>query len=178
MKKPDTAPAEAGQHQGRTTLAAFQIAPAIDGADLADVARLFAAYVASLGVDLTYQDFAGELARLPGQYGPPDGALLIARDADGLAIGCVALRPFAPEVVEMKRMYVAPEGRGLGLGRGLLQAVLREARRLGAREILLDTLPELSAAIALYRSAGFTEIPPYYATPIERTIFFRLTLGG
>ncbi|HWJ73381.1 MAG TPA: GNAT family N-acetyltransferase [Kaistia sp.] len=156
----------------------FHIATAETPADLAAIARLFSAYGASLGIDLTYQDFAGELARLPGQYGPPDGALLLARDADGLALGCVALRPFAPGVVEMKRMYVAPEGRGLGLGRALLEAVLGEARRLGAREIVLDTLPELIAAIALYSSAGFKEIPPYYATPIERTIFFRLALGS
>ncbi|MBZ9937639.1 GNAT family N-acetyltransferase [Mesorhizobium sp. BR1-1-16] len=156
----------------------FEIVTARKPAELADVARLFVAYAASLGIDLAYQDFSGELAGLPGQYGPPDGALLLARDADGLALGCVALRPFAPDVVEMKRMYVAPAGRGLGLGRALLDAILVEARKLGAREIVLDTLPELAAAIALYRSAGFEEIPPYYKTPIERTIFFRLKLGA
>ncbi len=154
----------------------FAIAPAATAADIADAARLFRAYAASLDIDLCFQNFDAELAGLPGQYGPPDGALLLARNEDRMAVGCVALRAFAEGAVEMKRMYVAPEGRGQMLGRALLDAAIAEARRLGAGEILLDTLPELSAAIALYRSAGAEEIAPYYETPIERTIFFRLEL--
>ena len=154
------------------------IATARTADDIDDVRRLFAAYAEGLGIDLDYQDFVGELAGLPGPYGPPGGALLIARGADGAARGCVALRSFAPGTVEMKRMYVAPEARGMGLGHALLAAILDEARRLGAREIVLDTLPELGAAIALYRAAGFEPIPAYYETPIERTLFFRLPLGA
>lgn len=154
----------------------FRIATAASADDIAAMAGLFRAYAAALDIDLTYQDFEGELAGLPGQYGPPGGALLLARGADGTALGCVALRPFDDGRVEMKRMYVAPEGRGLGLGRALLEAAIAAARSIGAKAILLDTLPELTAAIALYRSAGFEEVPAYYATPVARTIFFRLGL--
>lgn len=154
----------------------FTIAAALTHEDLTAVARLFAAYATALDVDLTYQDFAGELAGLPGHYGPPGGALFLARDGEGTALGCVALRPFGEDMVEIKRMYVAPEGRGLGLGRALLSTVVEAARKLGAAHIVLDTLPELTAALALYRSAGFEEIAAYYETPVERTLFFRRTL--
>ncbi|WP_293386384.1 hypothetical protein [Phenylobacterium sp.] len=72
----------------------LEIAPAGSPADLADAARLFRDYAAGLSVDLAYQGFADELAGLPGAYGPPRGALLLARAAAGRAVGCIALRPW------------------------------------------------------------------------------------
>jgi GNAT superfamily N-acetyltransferase len=153
-----------------------RIAPAATADDLADAARLFAAYAAALDVDLGYQGFAAELAGLPGKYAPPAGALLLARDADGRPLGCVALRPLAAGVGEMKRLYVAPAARGLGLGRALVAAVVAEARRIGYREIRLDTLSTMADAMALYRRAGFAEIAPYYDTPVEGTRFFARSL--
>ena len=78
----------------------------------------------------------------------------------------------------MKRLYVAPEGRGLGVGRRLIDAVLAEARRIGYREMRLDTLPDMAAAIGLYRAAGFAPIPPYYPTPVAGTLFFARSLAG
>lgn len=157
--------------------APFLIAPARTAADLTAAARLFRAYAASLDIDLSYQDFAAELAGLPGKYAPPAGALLLARDPQGEALGCVALRPIAPEgCCEMKRLYVAPQGRGLGLGRALVDAILGEAVRIGHREMRLDTLPTMTAALALYRRAGFAPIARYYDTPVAGTIFLGRTL--
>lgn len=156
----------------------FTILPAASDDDLTAVARLFQAYGASLDVDLGYQDFAGELAGLPGKYAAPAGALLLARDPADEAIGCVGLRPLFEGVCEMKRLYVSPDGRGLGLGRALMQAVTDQARRRGYREMRLDTLPTMAAAQGLYRQAGFEEIPPYYDTPVAGTVFMRLTLAG
>jgi ribosomal protein S18 acetylase RimI-like enzyme len=147
----------------------FTIAPAI-APDIPDIARLFAAYEAHIGVDLSYQGFADEVAALPGKYAPPHGALLIARDREGRAIGCVALRAMNAHRCEMKRLFVAPDGRGLGLGRALAEAIIDEGRRLGYAEIRLDTLPTMRDAIALYRKLGFVSIEPYYAAP-EGTIF-------
>jgi ribosomal protein S18 acetylase RimI-like enzyme len=142
------------------------------------VAQLFAAYAAALGIDLGYQDFETELASLPGKYAPPFGALLLARDVAGRPVGCVALRSLADAgACEMKRLYVAPEGRGHGLGKGLLEAVLGEARQIGYREIRLDTLPTMIAAQALYRARGFEPIAPYYDTPVAGTAFLRLRLS-
>ena len=151
--------------------AAFTIGAARDAADVAAVAALFRAYADALPVDLGYQDFASELAALPGTYAAPMGALLLARAGDGTAIGCVGLRPLDDIRGEMKRLYVAPAARGLGLGRALMDAVLDEARRLGFREIRLDTLPTMTDAIAMYRRAGFTPIAPYYDGAPAGTLF-------
>ena len=146
------------------------IAPAT-AADLSDLARLFAQYQAHIGVDLSYQDFANEVAGLPGKYAPPAGSLLVARAGDGRAIGCVAMRPLDHDSCEMKRLFVTPEGRGLGLGRALVHAIIAEARQAGYTEIKLDTLPSMREAIELYRTLGFERAAPYYATAPAGTIF-------
>jgi ribosomal protein S18 acetylase RimI-like enzyme len=161
------------RHNQGMTDAAFRIETARSTADLAAITRLFEAYAASIGVDLAYQDFATELATLPGKYAPPAGTLLLARNAAGEPLGCIALRPIAPAgCCEMKRLYVVPAARGLRLGRALVDAVIREAERIGYAEMRLDTLPTMTEAIALYRAAGFAPIAPYYDTPIVGTLFF------
>lgn len=145
--------------------------------DLPAITSLFRAYAASLPIDLGYQGFDGELASLPGKYAPPTGALLIARDANGAALGCVAMRPLdEPGVCEMKRLYITPAGRGQGLGRHLARAIIEAARAAGHHEMRLDTLSTMHEAQALYRALGFTEIAAYYDTPIENTVFMSLKL--
>jgi ribosomal protein S18 acetylase RimI-like enzyme len=157
--------------------ASFHIAPVRSADDLAATIALFETYAASLGINLSYQNFVAEMAAMPGKYAPPKGELLLARDSSGNALGCVGLRPLPGDgTCEMKRLYVSPEGRGMGLGKALAEAVVDEARRIGYREMLLDTLPSLTAAIGLYERMGFRQIPAYYNTPIAGTLFFRLTL--
>ena len=156
----------------------YQIAPARSERDVEDVRALFQAYAAWLGLDLMYQGFADELAGLPGKYAPPGGALLLARSDEGVPAGCVGLRPLDRQgCCEMKRLYVAPEARGYGLGRALANAVISEAVRIGYREIMLDSLPKLEQATAMYRRMGFRPIPPYYDTPVVATLFFSKRLG-
>jgi ribosomal protein S18 acetylase RimI-like enzyme len=210
----------AGAAKSRTAL----ITPASLPTDLPDITQLFRAYAASLPIDLGYQGFDGELASLPGKYAPPAGALLIARDANGAALGCVAMRPLDPSppgegvslraaeadgrggsaeggkqqrqhpsrreasfatpsleregwsFCEMKRLYVAPAGRGQGLGKQLARAIIEAARAAGHHEMRLDTLASMHDAQALYRALGFVEIAPYYDTPIEGTVFMSLAL--
>ena len=153
------------------------IQPVADAADLADVIALFRAYAESLPVDLAYQGFEAEMAGMPGKYAPPRGVLLIARNAEGRAVACAALRPIEPDgTCEMKRLYVTAEGRGQGLGKRLVETLFSEARRIGYREMRLDTLPTMSEAIALYRRFGFTPMEAYYDTPIEGTLFMRKVL--
>jgi GNAT superfamily N-acetyltransferase len=157
----------------------FRIVPVRSAADLDAARQLFTAYADGLAVDLSYQDFGTELAALPGNYAPPQGALLLARGGTGEPIGCVALRPMEqPGCCEMKRLYVSPLARGLGLGRALVDAVTAEAVRIGYREMRLDTLPTMAAAIAIYRQAGFEPTEPYYDTPVAGTIFLARRLGG
>lgn len=157
--------------------AGFEIIPVRGAADLQAVADLFAAYAASLPIDLAYQDFAEELASLPGKYAPPAGELLLARGADGAALGCVGVRPLAEDGgCEMKRLYLRPEARGLGLGRALTEAVVAAARRAGYRDLRLDTLPSMRDAIGLYARIGFVETAPYYTPTPPGTVFMRLEL--
>jgi ribosomal protein S18 acetylase RimI-like enzyme len=144
--------------------------------DIEDIVRLFKEYESHIGVDLSYQDFASELSTLPGKYAPPGGQLLIARDARRRAIGCVAMRRLDTGRCEMKRLFVSPGGRGLGLGRTLACAIVEEAEKLGYAEIRLDTLPSMQAAIGLYRELGFIPIDPYYAGAPAGTIFMARAL--
>jgi len=154
---------------------AFTIAPARPS-DLDDIRALFRAYEASLAIDLCFQGFEEELASLPGKYAQPKGALLIARSPSGEALGCIALRPLEGEACEMKRLYVSPDARGLGLGAALVAAIMQQGRKAGYTAMRLDTLPSMTSAIKLYEAAGFAAIPRYYGTPIGETLFFEAGL--
>jgi|GEM_PF-978064 ribosomal protein S18 acetylase RimI-like enzyme len=136
----------------------FIIEPGFSERDGGAIVALLRQYEAGLGVSLCFQGFEAELAGLPGAYAPPRGQMLLARAPDdGRLIGLVALRsvPGAPDLCEMKRLYVSPSARALGLGRALALAIMEEARRLGYARMCLDTLPGMSEAQALYRSLGF-----------------------
>ncbi len=160
-----------------TQTPSFAIQHVQNAADLADVIRLFRAYAESLPIDLAYQGFEAEMAAMPGKYSAPKGVLLIARNGEGRAIACAALRPIEPAgTCEMKRLYVTAEGRGLGLGKRLVETLFDDARRIGYREMRLDTLPTMTEAIALYRRFGFAPMEAYYDTPIEGTLFMRKVL--
>jgi ribosomal protein S18 acetylase RimI-like enzyme len=154
----------------------FSIRPAV-AHEMAAVASLFRDYEAALGVDLAYQGFQAEVTSLPGLYAPPDGALLIAVSPPANPLGCVAVRKL-PEAgaCEMKRLYVAPSTRGMGLGQALAVAAIDAAKRAGYRTMCLDTLPPMVSAQGLYRSLGFEATPAYYNTPVPDTLFMRKTL--
>lgn len=144
--------------------------------DLEDVRILFGEYSRLVSEALCFQNFDQELEALPGLYAPPGGVLLIARDAEAAA-GCVALKQLDPVSGEMKRMYVRDTYRGTGLGRRLAVAVIEEARKRKYRRVVLDTLPKLAPAIALYRDLGFREIEPYLASPTPGAICFELRVS-
>ena len=147
----------------------------MDASESGDVRALLRAYAASLPFKLDFQDFDRELAELPGAYAPPRGALLVAR-VGGVPAGCVALRPFSDGVCELKRLFVRPEARGLGLGRRLATAIVSEARRIGYARMRLDTTPGMGTAQALYEELGFAETAPYRHNPVPGTRFLELVL--
>lgn len=148
----------------------FQLFSPATPEELDGVRRLFTAYSNELSVDLGFQNFEAELLSLPGPYLAPHGALRAIRRDEQLA-GCCAMRALSsvdyPNAAEMKRLYVAQEFRGFGLGRMLAEDILDLARRAGYSFILLDTLSDMEAARGLYEDLGFVEIPPYYHNPLE-----------
>lgn len=143
--------------------------------DVALARQLFVEYQEAIGVDLCFQGFRAEVAGLPGAYAPPRGRLLLAR-VDGRPAGCGALRPLPGDAAEMKRMWVRPAFRRLGLGRAVAEALLAAARAEGYARVRLDTLPSMAEAQALYRSLGFLAVPPYNDNPHPGAIHMELRL--
>jgi ribosomal protein S18 acetylase RimI-like enzyme len=151
------------------------VAPALTVHEIAEARLLFEQYAASLGFSLCFQDFDAELAGLPGAYAPPLGRLLLARVAGRLA-GCVALRPLRGGACEMKRLFVRPEFHGQRVGRRLAVAIIEEGRAAGYDRMRLDTVSSMTAAIALYASLGFHDIPAYTENPIDGARYMELEL--
>lgn len=145
--------------------------------EIEEVRRLFREYEADLGEDLCFQGFEQELANLPGKYAPPGGALLIAVH-ENRTVGCVGLRALADGVCEMKRLFVRPETRGLGLGRKLATQIIDVARSLGYTLMRLDTLARLTKAVQLYKTLGFRTTAPYYSNPLPGVVYLELNLSG
>jgi GNAT superfamily N-acetyltransferase len=148
---------------------------------LIDAAReILREYARALQVDLCFQNFDAELAKLPGDYAAPGGHLLLAF-VEGELAGCGALRAL-PDVdyanaCEMKRLYVRPAFRRFGLGRVLAQALMDEARRSGYSAMLLDTLDDMEAARGLYATLGFNPVAPYYFNPIAGAHYLKADLS-
>ncbi|HVE80397.1 MAG TPA: GNAT family N-acetyltransferase [Gemmatimonadaceae bacterium] len=163
-------------------MTAITLARATGADDVEAVRALFLEYAGAPGLDagfeecLAQQSFGAELAGLPGAYAPPRGALLLAR-ADGEPAGCVALKPLEPaSVCEMKRLFVRPAFRELGLGRRLVAAIMAAAADAGYTHMRLDTLPSMAAAQQLYRRLGFYDIPAYCENPVRGARFMEADL--
>lgn len=152
------------------------------GAELKQVRDLFRQYYQFLahehGLDISYQGIEEELSNLPGMFGPPRGRLIMAVSSEQ-AIGCAALRPIEERVCELKRMFVLPQFRGLGVGKALARKLIEDARTIGYERMRLDTGNFLTAAIQLYDSLGFQRIDPYHDVPEDVrkiAIFMELVL--
>lgn len=154
----------------------MRIVPAVSQSQLEEVKKLFQEYAAGLPFDLKFQGFEQEVKKLPGEYGPPTGSLLLAVDDKEVAYGCASLRKVDAKTCEMKRLYVRPPARKQGIGRQLAQAIIESGRGRGYERIVLDTTPHMKEAIDLYESLGFQRIPPYRKRNIKGAMFFELWL--
>jgi putative acetyltransferase len=139
------------------------------------VRELFREYADSLGIDLCFQHFDEELATLPGKYADPRGRLYLLVE-NGLYAGCGALRPFRDDIAELKRLFIRQAFRKRGSGRLVSERLLADARQIGYRAIVLDTLRTMKEALALYASLAFRETAPYYHNPSPEVCYMRLDL--
>lgn len=125
---------------------------------------------------LKIQKYDKELANPASKYGMPEGRLYLAYVDEKLA-GCVGLKKLDEEgQCELKRLYVRPQFRGKKMGERLLDVILQDAKEIGYKAMLLDTLPFLKTAIEMYQRRGFYEIPCYNDSPIDTTIYMKIDL--
>jgi len=165
-----------GESGGDEVLRMLTISQVQTPGQIEQARELFLEYAQSLGFSLCFQDFDKELACLPGDYSPPDGRLFLA-EHDGQIAGCAALHRLDATSGEMKRLYIRPQFRGLGLGRILAERILSEGKSIGFRRLRLDTVAGvMDDAIALYRRLGFREIEPYRQNPIAGALYMELEL--
>lgn len=143
--------------------------------EIETVRELFEEYAAGLDFSLDFQNYKDELKQLPGEYAPPGGCIVLAY-IDCKISGVAALRKIDEFTCEMKRLFVKPEFRGYKIGRILSEKLIEIARNLGYSYMRLDTISSMKAAIALYKSLGFTEIPKYRENPFDDALFFELKL--
>lgn len=153
----------------------WQIVQVEGGSALATVRILLQEYWDSFGFTPCFQNFGDELTGLPGAYALPSGRLALAT-IQGEPAGCIALRSVDARRAEVKRLYVRPAFRGMGLARGLMEWLMAEARTIGYQEIVGDTMPVMRDALALYDRMGFERVEPYAEKPTEGAIYIRKTL--
>lgn len=148
-----------------------------NGADyIEQVKELIIAYTTSLGRDLSFQNLEQELLDPMRKYTAPEGEVLVALDENNIVWGMVAYHRLTVERCEMKRLYVNPDCRGMRLGEQLLQEIIAHAKAAGFKEIVLDTLLPMKAAISLYRKYGFEECEKYYDNPMTDVLYMKKLL--
>jgi putative acetyltransferase len=133
---------------------------------------MFREYADAIGEDFWRGGFEEELAALPGYY----DVLLVARGNDGELVGSVAVKRLPDGSGELKRLYVRPSVRGIGLGKTLAAKAVERARDHGYSLLRLDTLPTMEAAQGIYASLGFQPAERYSDNPIPEVRFFELQL--
>ena len=153
----------------------IEIKMAETATDFANAKKLILEYVAWLGIDLSFQNFDKEMAGLPEMYNHKDGGLFIAYINEE-AVGIAGIRRFNKNDGEIKRMFVQPNSRGLGIGQLLLNHCIDNARKLNYDTIKLDTADFMKSAIKLYTDHGFKEISAYRHNPHESAKYFELNL--
>ena len=147
-----------------------------EGPALESIQSLFKAYLGELNEDLCFQSFDSEIDNPLYKYSAPTGALFIAY-YNAIPVGCIALQPLQEaQTCEMKRLYVTPEHRKLGIGDALVKALLQEAQSLGYTTMKLDTLERLQAAIRLYQKFGFETVTAYYDNPLPSVVYMQKIL--
>tara|TARA_Y100001970_G_C14250607_1_gene871540 strand:- start:1694 stop:2167 length:474 start_codon:yes stop_codon:yes gene_type:complete len=143
--------------------------------DFFNARLLFKEYSDSLDFSLSFQNFEKELENIPGKYSKPHGCIILALDNFD-SVGCIGMRPLGKFSCEIKRLYLKPAYRGLGLGKVLAEKIIEYSIERKYTKVFLDTTTKMKEAIKIYKSLGFAETSPYYNNPLHDVIFFELKL--
>lgn len=163
-------------NEQKTITTIVELIEATSSEDFEIAILLFKEYASQLPIDLEFQNFSEEIKHIESQYARPKGVLFIARDKEGKELGCFGIRALEGSICELKRMYVKPEARGLGIGKLMLEKSLEIGKELGYQKMRLDTLPTMHKAICLYEKVGFYAIEPYRFNPVNGTKYFQIDL--
>lgn len=139
------------------------------------VKGLIKEYVTALDRDLSFQNIDDELKDPSVKYTAPEGELLVAVDKYSV-YGMVVYHRHSETRCEMKRLYVKPSCRGEKLGEKSICEIMKHAKEAGYKEMVLDTIEPLKAAIHLYEKYEFKRCEPYYNNPMSDVIYFRAIL--
>lgn len=153
----------------------ISIKTAVSAPDFLAAKALILEYAEWLGMDLSFQNFDKEMESLQEMYNPLNGALFMGIN-NGNPVAVAGVRRFAGKVCEVKRMFVQPASRGLGIGKLLLTECIEKAKSLSYESVKLDTADFMKLAIKLYTDHGFVEIPAYRHNPHEAARYFELVL--
>lgn len=145
--------------------------------DSRELRRLIYEYTDWLGIDLSYQDFEGEMASLETLFSLPSGQYTFAMVGSAVA-GGVGFRRIDEHTAEVKRLYVRPDQQGSGIGWLLMENLVLKLKGLGYDRLVLDAVPPTRKAQALYEKMGFTEIEPYFHNPVPGTKFYAFDVAG
>src|SRR5262245_24584023 len=154
----------------------YRIRLAADG-DARAVERELCAYLAHIGATLDAESLDHDVAEWRAEYDGVSGALLVVEDPEGRVVGTAGVRRLGEGLGELKRMWIRPACQGHGLGRRLMEQCLEHARRLGFVRLRLDTQRQMAAALRLYRSYGFREVPDYNGNP-RAEVWMEVTLSN
>lgn len=124
---------------------------------------------------LQQQNYDQEVQHLEEKYGRPNGRIFVAF-YEGKLAGCIGLKKIDDETCEMKRLYVRPEFRGKHIGNILASRIIEEAKNIGYKSMVLDTLPFLTSAIKMYKKLDFYEIEQYNDSPMKDAVYMKLDL--
>ena len=153
----------------------ISIIKASSKAELLSFSALLKEYAELRNYDEALGDIQSEIFKLPGEYAPPDGCILLAKFNSNIA-GCTAIRKLSNSICEMKRLFVRDLYHGNNIGHVLITSMLQEARNLTYKKMRLDTHPWMEHATKLYISLGFKRIDPYNYNPTPGIQHFEIIL--
>ena len=153
----------------------LEIYEATSSSDIAAVKDIFIKYIRFiedyLGQSIGFQNTDEEFKTFPDMY----RALFIAK-LDGVPVGACGVKAFKPDISELKRLYVLPEGRGHKIGERLTRKAIEFSKDAGFNQMYLDTDRGLTHANAIYEAFGFKDIDRYYENPMGCSRYMALSL--